>query len=230
VTRIVLFDLDETLYPPEVGVMDHFRARVLTYLCTRMMLPRAEADALRRSYLQEYGTTLRGLQLNRQVDPEDYLRYVHDIPLEKYLRANPELDAVLAGIPLPKVIFTNASREHAERVLGLLAIRRHFARIVDIRDVEFESKPQRGAYRRTCDLLGVQPQDCLIVEDSLRNLCPAKALGMSTVLVHDGENESDECVDVTIRHIEQVGNALARLGSPTPRLPPQPSPDAGLIE
>jgi putative hydrolase of the HAD superfamily len=230
VSRVVLFDLDETLYSAEAGVMDHFRARVLTYLCTRMMLPRAEADALRRSYLQEYGTTLQGLQSKRQVDTEDYLRYVHDIPLEKYLRANPELDAVLAGIPLAKVIFTNASREHAERVLALLAIRRHFARIVDIRDVEFQSKPQPGAYRRICDLLGVQPRDCMIVEDSIRNLRPAKALGMSTVLVHDGEREPDESVDVTIRRIEQVGDALARLSAPAPQAPPQLSTDAGQVE
>ena len=229
-TRIVLFDLDETLYSPETGVMDHFRARVLTYLCTRMMLPRAEADALRRKYLQEYGTTLRGLQINHQVDPEEYLRYVHDIPLERYLRANPQLDAVLAGIPLARVIFTNASREHAEGVLALLAIRRHFARIVDIRDVEFESKPHPGAYRRICDLLGVQPRDCLIVEDSVRNLRPAKALGMSTVLVQDGEREPNESVDVTIRRIEQVGDALARLCLPTPHAPPQLSPDTGQVE
>ena len=220
-TPILLFDLDETLYPREAGVMDRVRARILLYLRSELHVPRAEADALRRSYLQEYGTTLRGLQINQRIDPEKYLRYVHDIPLERYLRANPELDAALADIPLTKVIFTNASREHAERVLGLLAIRRHFVRIIDIRDVEYESKPQKAAYDRACGLLGVRPQECVIVEDNVRNLRPAKALGMITVLVGDAEGQPDGSVDVTIQRIEAVGAALARLGLTRVDGPPQ---------
>jgi putative hydrolase of the HAD superfamily len=219
-TRILLFDLDETLYPPETGVMDRFRARVQHYLCARLRLPAAEADALRRSYLQEYGTTLRGLQIHHRIDSEEYLRYVHDIPLQEFLHANPELDAALAAIPLAKVIFTNASREHAERVLALLAIRHHFARIVDVRDVEYESKPQLAAYERACGLLGVEPRDCVIVEDNVRNLRPAKALGMTTILVHDGDSQADSSVDVTIPRVELIGVALAHLGLPLPEIPP----------
>jgi putative hydrolase of the HAD superfamily len=211
-TPILLFDLDETLYPREAGVMDRIRARILLYLRSELHVPQVEADALRRSYLQEYGTTLRGLQINHHIDPEKYLCYVHDIPLERCLRANPELDAALADIPLNKVIFTNASREHAERVLALLAIRRHFVRIIDVRDVEYESKPQKAAYDRACGLLGIRPQECVIVEDNVRNLRPAKALGMTTVLVGDGEGQPDGSVDVTIQRIELIGAALDSLG------------------
>jgi putative hydrolase of the HAD superfamily len=222
-TYTLLFDLDETLYPREVGIMDQFRARVLRYICTELRLPRAEAEALRRTYLQEYGTTLRGLQLNHYVDAESYLSYVHDIPLERYLGANPELDTALAGIPLPKVVFTNASREHAERVLGLLGIRRHFGRVVDIRDLQYESKPLPAAYRRVCGILGVIPQECVIVEDSIRNIGPAKALGMATILVGSVGGVPGDGVDVAIGQIEQIGMALAHLALP----PPPASPVAG---
>jgi len=212
VTRILLFDLDETLYPADAGVMDYIRERMQDYVRRQFGLSPAEADALRRSYLRDFGTTLRGLQINHHVDAEEYLRYVHDIPLDRCLRANPELDTVLGRIRLQKIVFTNSSREHAERVLAALGIRRHFARIVDVRDMQYESKPQPGAYRRICDILGVRPQDCVIVEDSLRNLQPAKALGMTTVLVGSRVAGAGDGVDVAIRRIEEIEVALARLG------------------
>ncbi|HNS51495.1 MAG TPA: pyrimidine 5'-nucleotidase [Anaerolineae bacterium] len=210
-THIVLFDLDETLYAPTTGVMDCIRDRMLEYVQTHLGLTPAEADAVRRRYLRDYGTTLRGLQIDHQVDPEEYLRLVHDVPLDRLLRENPELDAVLASIPLTKTVFTNSSREHAERVLSLLGIRRHFSRIVDVRDLHFESKPHPAAYQRVCGLLGVRPQECVMVEDSLRNLQPAKALGMITILVSEREPAPDGIVDVSVRRVEEIGQALAEL-------------------
>jgi putative hydrolase of the HAD superfamily len=211
--RTILFDLDETLYPPRAGIMGQIRDQILEYICTRLRLPAEEADVLRRDYLHTYGTTMRGLQINHQIDPDEYLRYVHDIALQEYLQANRELDAVLAALPQQKVVFTNASREHAERVLGLLGVRRHFARIVDVRDMEYESKPQPAAYQRICDLLGVRPEECLIVEDNVRNLQPAKALGMTTVLVRDGHLGPGDGVDFAINRIEEIGSVLEQIAS-----------------
>jgi len=211
--RTILFDLDETLYPPRAGIMGQIRDQILEYICTQLRLPAEEADALRRDYLHTYGTTMRGLQINHQIDPDEYLRYVHDIALQEYLQANRELDAVLAALPQQKVVFTNASREHAERVLGLLGVRRHFARIVDVRDMEYESKPQPAAYQRICDLLGVRPEECLIVEDNVRNLQPAKALGMTTVLVRDGHLGPGDGVDFAINRIEEIGSVLEQIAS-----------------
>lgn len=211
----ILFDLDETLYPPHAGIMGCIRDRILEYICTRLELPAGEADAMRHRYLQAYGTTMRGLQVNHQIDPDEYLHYVHDIPLQEYLQANGELDAVLAALPQDKVVFTNASREHAERVLDLLGVRRHFVRIVDVRDMQYESKPQPAAYQRICDLLGVRPEECLLVEDNVRNLQPAKALGMTTVLVRDGHSGPADGVDYALNRIEEIGGLLEQIRRPS---------------
>jgi putative hydrolase of the HAD superfamily len=211
VIRTVLFDLDETLYPTRTGVMDHFRGLMLEYIRTHLRLSAEEAEALRRRYFQAYGTTMRGLQLNHEIDPDDFLAFVHDIPLEEYLLPNPELDAALARLPQRKVVFTNASREHAERVLALLGIGRHFERIVDVRDVGYESKPQPGAYRRICELLQVEPSECAIVEDNARNLVPAKAMGMATVLVQADGVGHQPGVDVVIERIEDIASALEKI-------------------
>lgn len=206
----ILFDLDETLYPPEAGVMRQIGERITLYVQARLSLATDEALAVRRRYFQEYGTTMRGLQINYGIDPDEYLAYVHQIPLEQYLHPNERLDKVLQNIPQEKIIFTNASREHAERVLALLGIRRHFSRIVDIRDVGYESKPQPDAYERICRILGVRAEECLIVEDNLRNLLPAKALGMTTVLVRNGHTEPEDGVDWVIEQIEEIGTVVGQ--------------------
>jgi putative hydrolase of the HAD superfamily len=208
--RTILFDLDDTLYPRQAGIMNQIRTLILEYIQTRFNLSPTEADDLRRRYLQTYGTTMRGLQVNHHIDPDEYLGYVHNIPLNEYLEPNPRLDGVLASLPQEKIIFTNASREHAEAVLAVLGIRRHFAQIVDVRDMDYESKPQPAAYRRICELLNVQPNECLLVEDNVRNLQPAKLVGMTTVLVGDTSQGLDPCVDHAIAWIEDIGHVLGR--------------------
>ena len=215
--RTILFDLDDTLYPRHAGVMDQIRALMLHYLQTRFDLSPEQADLLRRQYFAMYGTTMRGLQINHHIDPDEFLHYVHDIPLHQFLQPNPELDAVLAAIPQDKIVFTNASREHAGRVLSTLGIRQHFSRIVDVRDLNYESKPQPSAYRRICELLDLQPEECMLVEDNVRNLQPAKALGMITVLVANGQDAAADAADHVIARIEDIEQVLARMKLLGPR-------------
>jgi len=207
--RTILFDLDETMYPRGTGIMDQLRVLIHRYIQTRLDLSCEEADVLRRRYFQIYGTTMRGLQVNHQIDADEFLAYVHDMPLHEYLQPNPQLDAVLTSIPQRKVIFTNASREHAEGILAQLGVRRHFEQIVDVRDMGYESKPQPDAYQRICNMLDIQPEECVLVEDNIRNLKPAKDLGMVTVLVNG--NGTDDSVDYAIDRIEEIGQLLDRL-------------------
>jgi putative hydrolase of the HAD superfamily len=207
--RTILFDLDNTLYPPGTGIMEEIRVLIHRFVRTHLDLDDDEAEVVRRRYFQVYGTTMRGLQIHHQIDADEFLRFVHEIPLEDYLQPNPSLDSVLAALPQQKIVFTNASREHAERVLRLLAIERHFSRIIDVRDLGHESKPQPAAYRRVCQMLDVRPEECLMVEDNVRNLRPAKALGMATVLVQDGGASPDGAADYVIARVEDIGKVVA---------------------
>lgn len=207
--HIILFDLDETLYPRQAGVMQQIGLRMVDYIRAEFHLSEADAVALRRRYFLAYGTTLCGLQINHQIDPERFLEYVHDIPLERYLTPNPRLDAALGALPHRKVIFTNASREHAAAVLAILGIGRHFDRIFDIRDMDYHSKPHPSAYQRLCALLAVRPEECILVEDNLRNIEPARNLGMTTILVGDGSH--DGAVDYVIPTIEEIERVLAQI-------------------
>lgn len=181
----LLFDLDETLYPRSAGVMPLVGQRIRRYISEVYGLSMEEADALAQRYYRDYGTSMRGLYLHYGVDTQHFLEFVHQFPLD-HMQPDPALDAMLARLPGCKVIFTNASAWHAERVLARLGIRRHFERIIDVVAFQYASKPHPQAYQTCLDLLQVTGSDCLLIEDTARNIPPATALGMTTVLV-DGD-------------------------------------------
>jgi len=210
--KYILFDLDETLYPRSAGLMQEIGARITRYLIERVGFSPETAQLKRRHYYTTYGTALRGLMLEESVDREDYLTFVHDCDLAAYIRADADLEAMLGRIPLTKTIFTNATQEHARRVLEMLGVAHHFARIVDIRATDFICKPDPAAYRRSLDLLGAQAGECILVEDNPRNLLPAGALGMTTILVdHADCAEVDHCVSSILEVGDVVTRALKRL-------------------
>ncbi len=181
----LLFDLDDTLYPPSSGVWQAIGERINRFMAERVGVPEDRVAALREEYYLAFGTTLNGLRANHGVDPQEYLAYVHDIPLESLLADDPALRQMLAGLPQRKVIFSNADRAHALRVMRRLGVEPFFDRIIDIHAVDFVNKPDIESYRRALDLLGeADARRCMIIDDLLRNLLPAKSLGMRTVWVH----------------------------------------------
>ena len=210
--RFLIFDLDETLYPRQAGLMQEIGVRINRYLIENLQLPPEQANDLRKRYYNQHGTALRGLVVERpDVDPEDYLHFVHDIPLANYLGPNPLLAQMLRSISLPKVIFTNATVEHARNVLNILDIADQFADIIDVRRVEYVSKPNAEAYERLLNILQVRGDECILIEDSARNLLPGKALGMTTILV-DSEDcaEVDYCVPDILSVKDMVAAAMER--------------------
>ena len=206
----LFFDLDETLYTKGNGLWDAIAARMNEYIHVQLNLPPEEVSTLRRHYYKSYGTTLRGLQLHHQVDANDYLAFVHDLPLEDYIHPDPQLHQLLSSLSLRKWIFTNADAHHASRVLDILGVSDCFEGIIDVRAIEFICKPEIEAYHRALTLANEdQPSDCILLDDSVRNLVPAKDLGFTTVLV--GSNGTHPAADYTLEKIHQLPNALPDL-------------------
>jgi putative hydrolase of the HAD superfamily len=180
----ILFDLDNTLYPLSVGLTTAIDERMTAYVQRHKGVSLEQALALRQDYMANHGSTLRGLQMTDKVDPDDYLRDVHDIAYESFLAIDEALDRELAALgDVRKAIFTNAPLEHAERVLRLLGIAHHFEQVFDIRFMDFRAKPDPYAYERALDALGAEPARTLLVEDTARNLPPAHALGLTTIFI-----------------------------------------------
>ncbi|MCX8025711.1 MAG: hypothetical protein N3A60_10960, partial [Thermanaerothrix sp.] len=118
--RILIFDLDDTLYPASSGVWEAIGERIDLFIHQKLGLSHEEVEPFRKNLFRTFGTTLRGLYLQYHIDPAEYLAFVHDIPLERYLQPNPALRTLLKVLPYPKVIFTNADKNHANRVLARL--------------------------------------------------------------------------------------------------------------
>ena len=171
-----------------------------------------EAFRLQKDYYRRYGTTLRGLQLHHQVDADDFLAYVHDLPLEQYLRPLPELRPFLLSLPQARWIFTNADANHAGRVLAVLGVADCFAGVIDIREMGFECKPNPGAYTRALARAGESdPRRCLMLDDAWRNLAPAQGLGMRTGLV--GSRRDGATPDFVLGSVLDLAQVMPELWS-----------------
>lgn len=183
-----IFDLDDTLYPREQGVMKLVEARINAFMIEAVGLPEEQAAVLRRQFLDEHGTTLAGLMANYAVDPERFLREVHDVPLDS-LEPNPDLMDALTALPGRKLVLTNGARFHAARVLDKLGMGDVFEAVWCIEDMELTPKPAPATFRKFLDRFAIDPARAVFFEDTPRNLEPAKALGMTTVLIGDGRGK-----------------------------------------
>ena len=179
---IWLFDLDNTLYPPEAELMGLIADRMTHFVARETGLPRDEAFALQKKYLHEHGTTLAGLMANHGVDPEEFLTYVHDVPLDDLI-PDPALKHALRRLPGRRLVFTNGSAAHAERVLERLEIDALFEATFHIASAGYRPKPHPETFAQVVHEHRIDPPACAFFEDSEKNLAPAAALGMTTILV-----------------------------------------------
>lgn len=180
----LLIDLDDTVYPPTVEVWPLVMKRMFLYMRDFLGIPEDEIPAMRDRLFNRYGTTLRGLQIERGIDAKAYLDYVHDVDLSALLSPDPALRSALDRIALPKLIFTNACESHARNVLRLMDLESCFDGIIDVVAVQPYCKPEPEAYHIALELAGSpDPREVLMVDDRLENVAAASSLGMHTVLV-----------------------------------------------
>jgi len=201
--EVWVFDLDNTLYPAECRLFDQIDVKMKSFISNLLGVDHEEAHRVQKHYFHTYGTTLRGLMTAHDVQPGPFLEYVHDIDLSA-LPASEKMDAALTGLNGRKIVFTNASHDYAERVLGQLGIRRHFEDVFDIIAADYRPKPDLNSYQKLIERHAFDPTQAAMVEDMSVNLEPARQLGMTTVWVprdktaiHDAapEEHIDHVVD-----------------------------------
>lgn len=207
--KYILFDLDDTLYPRAAGLLDVISDRILQYMSHKVGIPADDVPLKKQEYYQQFGTTLQGLMREYEVDPLEYLHYIHDVNPRDFFGSSPPLDSMLHELPLRKVIFTNADTAHSQRVLDTLGVHHHFELIFDVQVRNYISKPNPKAYHYVLDSLNVTGESCIMVDDRARNLFPAKDLGMTTILI-DSDNQSLG-IDYSVPTVFHVGKILQEL-------------------
>ncbi|HKG74118.1 MAG TPA: pyrimidine 5'-nucleotidase [Aestuariivirgaceae bacterium] len=192
-----VFDLDNTLYPASCRLFGQIDQRMAEFIGALLKVDRAEAKRIQKGFFHEHGTTLRGLMTVHGIAPEAFLKFVHDID-HSAVPAAPELALALKTLPGRKLVFTNGTCYHAERVLDRLGIRELIDDVFDIVHCGFIPKPQREPYVKFVERTGIAPERAAMFEDIARNLEPPHELGMTTVLVQSPENTDGNIINAPL--------------------------------
>jgi pyrimidine 5'-nucleotidase len=188
----LFFDLDDTLYPNSTGLWQAIRNRIQQYMIERLNIAENDAPALREQYFKMYGTTLRGLQARHKIDTEDFLAFVHDLPLRDFITPDPLQRDVIASLPQRKLVFTNADIHHARRVLAALDLSDLFENIVDIHAVAPYCKPMPESFAIAQELADEpDPRKCVMIDDLPRTTRAAREVGMASILYGTEEPTSE---------------------------------------
>ena len=188
----IFFDLDDTLYPSNTGLWKAIKERMNLYMRDIMGIPENDVPLLREQYFKMYGTTLRGLQARHNVDAQDYLAFVHDLPLKEYLTPNPVVREIIASLSGRKLIFTNADVPHAQRVLTTLELDGLFDTIVDVNAVAPYCKPMPESFAIAQELANEpDPRKCVMIDDLPRTTRAALNVGMASLLYGTDEPTSE---------------------------------------
>ncbi len=177
-----VFDLDNTLYPPQARLFDQIETRMTAYVMEALGVGRDEADRLRHAYWREHGTTLAGLMQRHDIEPGPYLRAVHDISLD-HLEPDPSLAAAIRALPGRKIVYTNGAGDYAERVVARRGLGDAFDAVYGVEHAAYRPKPEAGAFAAVLARDASAAESAAMFEDDPRNLEAPHTMGMRTVHV-----------------------------------------------
>ena len=198
-----IFDLDNTIYDIKVGLFVKISKRITEYIMTTLSFTREEANAVRSNMYKKYGLTLTGLMSEYRIDPDDYLDYIHNVR-HRELKYDGQLKLKLHNLSGRKFIYTNASQDHAKNILSVMGIEAEFEKILDIKATQYVPKPDPKSYDIMLESFGISKnkiENSIFIEDTAKNLRPAKLLGLKTVWMENERNledykENSEYVDL----------------------------------
>lgn len=200
--RTWVFDLDNTLYPRSSRLFDQMDIRMNNWIMQAVGVSYDQAHDMRVGYLAQYGTTLTGLMQHHAIDPDAFLLDTHELDLSNLAPAL-HLRAEIDKLPGRRIVFTNGSRRHADRVTEALGLRGAFDAHYGIEDAKYVSKPTQQAFDLVFEAEALTPTTSAMFEDMAENLVIPHNLGMKTVLVAEDDTPEDHA------HVHHVTDDLA---------------------
>ena len=188
-----IFDLDNTIYDINAGVFEKISSRITDFIITALSVTREEANLVRSNMYKKYGLTLTGLMREYGIAPDEYLDYIHDVTHPE-LKYDEQLKLNLKNLTGRKFIYTNASKNHSKNILSVMGIEAEFEKILDIKATQYLPKPDPKSYNIMLKAFGIsgdQIGNSIFIEDTAKNLRPAKSLGIKTVWIENEFNLKD---------------------------------------
>ena len=188
-----IFDLDNTVYDIKLALFSKISSRITEYIIRALSITREEANLVRSNMYKKYGLTLTGLMREYGISPDEYLEYIHDVSHPE-LKYDEQLKLNLSNLAGRKFIYTNASRDHAKNILSAMGIATEFEKILDIKATGYLPKPDPKSYDIMLKSFGISANEIgnsIFIEDTAKNLKPAKLLGLKTVWIENDFNLQD---------------------------------------
>ena len=201
----IIFDCDGVLYKDLEAVFGQVSIRMTQYISKKLNLDLKKAKELQTNYFHKYNTSLNGLMIHHNINPSEFLKYVHEINLD-FMKKDLELRKELLKLHVKKFVFTNGSHDHVANITKSLGIDDLFDGVFDITDCNYIPKPALDPYIKLIDKFNINSQETVFIEDIAINLKPAKKIGMKTVwLMNDeywGKKDSDkDFIDLKIKNL-----------------------------
>ncbi len=77
----ILFDCDGVLYSDLEAVFGQVSRKMTEYISNKLNVDLKKAKELQTNYFHKYNTSLNGLMIHHEIDPKEFLDFVHDIDL-----------------------------------------------------------------------------------------------------------------------------------------------------
>lgn len=182
--KIWIFDLDDTLHNASAHIFPVMNRAMTQYIMNHLDLDESSAHTLRQHYWRIYGATLKGLVRHHDTNPHHFLEETHQLEnLPEMVIQVKRLRYMLQSLDGRKLVFTNAPRSYALRVLDILDIEDVFELVFSVESTKFHAKPSLRGFQKLLKSIKAKASDCIMLEDSLPALMTAKRLGMKTVWV-----------------------------------------------
>lgn len=204
----LLLDLDDTLYSPSSRLNYLIRYRTKKFISIYFNISFREAESQFLEYINKFGTALSGLIEGENINAEEFMAFVFEIDVRRFIKPNLKLKNIFDKFCLTKSIFSNSPREHIESVIKELGINKQIQNIFGRRFLKYNSKPNPLTYKLVIDTLGTKGNDCIIVDDRDYNLDRAKDFAMITVLVSPTQKIKSPNIDFHINTINKIDSVL----------------------
>jgi putative hydrolase of the HAD superfamily len=199
-SRVWIFDLDDTLHNASAHIFPVMNRAMTHYIMEHLELDEPAAHQLRQHYWNTYGATLKGLTRHHGIDAQHFLSTTHQFFLPEMVIEVKRLRNMLQSLHGRKCVFTNAPRTYALSVLNLLGIADCFDLIFSVESAKFHAKPSIRGFQMLLKTIKAKPSDCVMLEDNLSALMTAKRLGMQTIWV-TRKIQKPNFVDYRLSHV-----------------------------
>lgn len=191
-TRHLLLDLDNTLYPASGGMDEGISKRMKNFVANFLGASFEEGSRLRTKGLTSYGTTLEWLRSEHSLKDENaYFAFVHPESEIAELQKDDNLRSYLLSLGYPMTLLTNAPMSHAKRLLKFFNIEDIFIGVFDLTYHKGVGKPHPDCFQATLKAVGFTIEETIFVDDMPKYVRGYKAIGGQAVLVDESNQYAE---------------------------------------